>query len=153
MNTDVWVMQEINNTKTDNLGIPLPKGRVRFYRRDTDGALEFVGENEIKHTPLDETLRIPTGNAFDIVGERRQTNYQIDLSGHKIDESFEIKIRNHKKEPVKVILKENLYRWSQWEITVASQKFQKHNSRTIHIPIEVAADQEKIVTYTVKYSW
>lgn len=88
MNTEIWVMQEIKNAKSNNLGIPLPRGRVRFYRRDSDGALEFIGENEIKHTPTDETLRIFTGNAFDIVGERRQTNYVVDNDGHKIDESL-----------------------------------------------------------------
>src|SRR5215475_11332460 len=89
-NPSVWVMQEIRNTKTNNMGMPLPKGRVRFYRRDDDGQLEFTGENMIRHTPSDETLRIFTGDAFDIVGERRQTDYRVDVNQHWIDESFEI---------------------------------------------------------------
>ena len=153
MNTDVWVMQEINNTKANNLGIPLPKGRVRFYRRDTDGALEFVGENEIKHTPLDETLRIPTGNAFDIVGERRQTNYQLDLNGHKIDESFEIKIRNHKKEGATVRVVEHLYRCLNWEISQKTDDFLKTDSRTAEFRVHVPAGGEKTLTYTAHYTW
>src|SRR5579872_2453458 len=102
MNTDVWVMQEIRNSQANHLGIPLPKGRVRFYRRDMDGALEFIGENEIRHTPKDETLRIFTGNAFDMVGERRQIDYQVNYNAHKIDETFEIKLRNHKKDAAEV---------------------------------------------------
>lgn len=153
MNTDVWVMQEIKNSKANNLGIPLPKGRVRFYRRDSDGALEFIGENEIKHTPKDELLRIFTGNAFDIVGERRQTNFQYDYNGHKVDESFEIKLRNHKKEAVDVRVVEHLYRGLNWEITQKSDDFLKTDSRTAEFRVHVPADGEKTVTYTAHYTW
>ena len=70
-----------------------------------------------------------------------------------ITESFEIKVRNHKKESVNVIVKENLYRWSNWEITASSDKYEKQDSRTIHIPITIPPDGEKVVTYTVKYTW
>ncbi|HEV2696537.1 MAG TPA: hypothetical protein VGU90_01000 [Terriglobales bacterium] len=153
MNSDVWVMQEIKNSKANNLGIPLPKGRVRFYRRDTDGALEFIGENEIKHTPTDETLRIFTGNAFDLVGERRQTNYQIDLNNHKIDESFEIKVRNHKKESANLRIVEHLYRCLNWEITSKSDDFIKTDSRTAEFRVRIPAGGEKTLTYTAHYTW
>jgi hypothetical protein len=91
------------------------------------------------------------GSSFDLTGERKQTDFTQD--GHVITESFEIKLRNHKKEPVKVLVKENLYRWNQWEITASNEKFEKHDSRTIHIPVEVKPDEEKTVTYTVKYTW
>src|SRR5882762_6638393 len=64
-NPKVWVMQEFKNSTANHLGMPLPKGRVRFYRRDDDGQLEFTGENDIDHTPKDETIRLYTGNAFD----------------------------------------------------------------------------------------
>ncbi|HVF11253.1 MAG TPA: hypothetical protein VNA16_10640, partial [Abditibacteriaceae bacterium] len=77
-NPKVWVMREFANTAANELGIPLPKGRVRFYRRDTGGQLEFTGENIIDHTPKNETLRVFTGNAFDMVGSRRQTAYKLD---------------------------------------------------------------------------
>ena len=153
MNPDVWVMQEIVNSKSNNLGIPLPKGRVRFYRRDTDGALEFIGENEIKHTPTDETVRIFTGNAFDLVGERRQTNYQIELNDHRIDESFEIKLRNHKKEAANIRVVEHLYRCLNWEITQKSDDFLKTDSRTAEFRVRVPAGGEKTLTYNVHYTW
>ena len=153
MNTEIWVMQEIKNSKANHLGIPLPKGRVRFYRRDSDGALEFIGENEIKHTPSDETLRIFTGNAFDIVGERRQTDYRIDTSKHLLDETFEIKLRNHKKEAVDVRAVEHLYRCLNWEITQKSDEFVKTDSRTGEFRIRIPASGEKIVTYTAHYTW
>lgn len=153
MNTEIWVMQEIKNSKTNHLGLPLPKGRVRFYRRDSDGALEFIGENEIKHTPTDETLRIFTGNAFDIVGERRQTDYRVDTSKHVIDETFEIKLRNHKKEAADIRAVEHLYRCVNWEITQKSDEFLKTDSRTAEFRVRVPASGEKTVTYTVHYTW
>jgi hypothetical protein len=153
MNSDVWVMQEIKNSKANNLGMPLPKGRVRFYRGDTDGALEFIGENEIKHTPTDETLRIFTGDAFDLVGERRQTNFQTDYNGHKIDESFEIKLRNHKKEAVEIRAVEHLYRCVNWEISQKSDDFIKTDSRTAEFRLRVPAGGEKTLNYTVHYTW
>ena len=77
-NPKVWVMEEFKNAEVNHLGIALPKGKLRFYRRDTDGHLEFVGENVIDHTPKDETIRIFTGNSFDVVGERKRTNYRVD---------------------------------------------------------------------------
>jgi hypothetical protein len=153
MNPDVWVMQEIVNSKSNNLGMPLPKGRVRFYRRDTDGALEFIGENEIKHTPVDETLRIFTGNSFDLVGERRQTNFQADYNGHKLDESFEIKLRNHKKEAANVRVVEHLYRCLNWEIAQKSDDFLKTDSRTAEFRVRIPAGGEKTLTYTAHYTW
>jgi hypothetical protein len=153
MNPDVWVMQEIVNSKSNNLGMPLPKGRVRFYRRDTDGALEFIGENEIRHTPTDETLRIFTGNSFDLVGERRQTNFQADYNGHKLDESFEIKLRNHKKEAANVRVVEHLYRCLNWEIAQKSDDFLKTDSRTAEFRVRIPAGGEKTLTYTAHYTW
>lgn len=153
MNPAVWVMQEIVNSKSNNLGMPLPKGRVRFYRRDSDGALEFIGENEIKHTPTDETLRIFTGDAFDLVGERRQTNFQVDYNAHKIDESFEIKVRNHKKESANVRVVEHLYRCVNWEIASKSDDFIKTDAHTAEFRVRVPAGSEKTLNYTAHYTW
>jgi hypothetical protein len=101
-NPKVWVMREFKNSKENGLGIPLPKGRLRFYQRDEDGQLEFVGENNIDHTPKDETVRVYVGNAFDIVGERKRTAFKVDNSNNLADESFEIILRNRKKEAVEV---------------------------------------------------
>ena len=70
-----------------------------------------------------------------------------------VTESFEIKLRNQKDTPVTVIVKENMYRWSQWEITNASHKWEKQDSRTIHMPIDLKPGEEKTITYTVKYTW
>jgi len=152
-NPKVWVMQEFKNSKENNLGMPLPKGRLRFYRRDDDGQLEFTGENTIDHTPTDETVRVYTGNAFDIVGERRRTDYKLDSDHDWMDEAFEIKLRNHKKEAVEVRVVEKLYRWSNWKLTQQSQDYNKLDSQTIEFRVQLPPDGERVLTYTAHYWW
>src|SRR6266850_1364800 len=152
-NPKIWVMQEFKNSTANHLGMPLPKGRVRFYRRDDDGQLEFTGENDIDHTPKDETIRLYTGSAFDMTGERSRTEYRADFNGRWIDESFEIKVRNHKTAPVEVRIVEHLYRWTGWDIVKNSDPFKKVDSQTVEFVVQVPADGEKIVNYKVHYSW
>jgi len=153
-NKKVDVYLQLKNSEDNGLGIPLPAGRIRVYKRDPDdNAQEFIGEDVIQHTPKDEDVLIRLGSAFDIVGERRQTDFNANYNGHVVTESFEITLRNHKKDPAHVIVKENLYRWTNWEITASSDPWEKQDSRTIHIPVDVPANGEKIVTYSVKYTW
>jgi hypothetical protein len=153
MNPKIWVMREIVNSQANHLGMPLPKGRVRFYRRNDDGQMEFTGENAIDHTPKDEILRIYTGNAFDLTGERRRTNYTVDTKQNAATETFEIKVRNHKKEPVEVRIVEHLYRGKNWTVAVNSDKYVKKGSQTIEFPVTVQPDGEKVITYTAHYTW
>lgn len=149
---DIYLMFE--NAKKSGLGIPLPEGRVRVYKEDeADGSLEFIGEDRIDHTPKDEKVLLKLGSAFDIVGERKQTDFKIDTARDWMDESFEIKIRNHKEEDVEVIIKEVLFRWVNWEITAKSHNFEKIDARTIHFPLRIPKDGEVTVTYTVHYTW
>jgi hypothetical protein len=153
-NPKVWVMREFVNTEKNGLGIPLPKGRTRFYRRDSDGRLEFTGENTIDHTPRDETVRVYTGNAFDLVGERKRTNYTIDTSGNWLDESFEIKVRNRKeKETVEIRIVEHLYRWLTWDIVEKSHDFTKTDSQVVEFRVQLEPGEEKVITYKAHYTW
>jgi hypothetical protein len=152
-NPKVWVMREFSNAESNHLGMPLPKGRIRFYRSDADGQMEFTGENTIDHTPRDEVVRVATGNAFDLVGERKRTEFNTDNNGHWMDESFEIKLRNHKKEPAEIRVVEHLYRWDNWEIRKKSDDFTKTDAQTMEFRVRVAPDAEKTVAYTVHYSW
>ena len=152
-NPDVGVMREFTNSEANHLRMPLPAGRLRFYRQDTDGHLEFTGENEIKHTPRDETIHAFTGSAFDIKGERRRTDFRNDMGRRMLDESFEIKLRNHKKEPVVVRVVEHLYRGTTWEITQKSDTFLKTDSQTMEFRVQVPPDAEKTITYTAHYTW
>ncbi len=150
--TKVAVMREFKNSEENHLGMPLPKGRVRFYKQD-DKQLEFTGENVIDHTPKDELVKIYTGNAFDLVGERTRTNFKVDNANHWAEETFEIKLRNHKTEPVEIRVVEHLYRWTNWVISENSDPFQKTNAQEIEFRVPLKPDEEKTVTYKVHYSW
>mgnify|MGYP001600826997 FL=1 len=144
---------EFNNKKAEGLGIPLPKGRVRVYKKDDDGSLQLAGEDAIDHTPKDEKVRVKMGESFDLVGERKRTNYHSDHKGRRFEETFEIKIRNHKDADATVTIVEHLYRWTNWKVVDASAKWTKRDAQTIEFPVTVKKDGEAVVTYTVKYSW
>jgi hypothetical protein len=153
-NKKVDTYLSFKNEQANGMGIPLPAGRVRVSKLDTaDGSLEFIGEDRIDHTPKNETILLKLGSAFDVVGERRQLDYSIDTSRKLITEEIEVKLRNRKDEPVRVVVKESLYRWVNWKITASTHAFEKQDARTIHIPVTVPADKEVVVRYSVRYTW
>jgi hypothetical protein len=148
--TKVAVRMEFQNTKENGLGIALPAGKVRVYKEDADGSLEFVGEDAIDHTPRDEKVRLLLGNAFDVVGERIRTDYKK-ISDRVQEETFKIEIRNHKKERIEVVATEHL--GGDWTVTARSRDFTKKDSNTIEFAIPVEPDAKAEVTYTVRTSW
>ncbi|MSU73220.1 MAG: hypothetical protein EXS43_12930 [Opitutus sp.] len=153
-NKKVWVMREFRNSEDNRLGLPLPKGRMRFYRRDeADGRIEFTGENELDHTAKNEWLRIYTGDAFDVVGERVRTDFQGNNRQDFAEEAFEIKLRNRKAEPVTVRVVEHLYRWTNWTVLTKSDEFTKKDAQTIEFSVTLPPDQERSITYRVRYDW
>lgn len=153
-NPKVWIMRELENTRDNKLGIPLPAGKVRFYKQDTDGRLQFVGENSITHTPAGERLRLLTGSAFDLVGERIRRDFRADSNARNADESFEIKLRNRKTTgAVTIRVVEHLYREQNWTIHDNTSPFTKRDSNTIEFDVTVPAGEEKLVTYRAHYTW
>jgi hypothetical protein len=150
-NTKVYVMREFKNSEANHLGVPLPKGRMRFYRQDDDRQLEFIGENTIDHTAKDELVRMYIGNAFDLVGERKRTAFEP--ARRSMREGYEITLRNHKKEPVEIRVVEPLYPWGTAEIVEKSADFTKMDAHTIELRVMVPPDGEKVVSYTAKYTW
>lgn len=153
-NKKVDVYLEFKNDRQFGLGVPLPAGRLRVSQVDkADGSLEFIGEDQIDHTPKDEQVRVKLGSAFDVVGERRQVNFSVDTTAKWMEEEIEVKVRNHKALPVDVIVKENLYRWSNWKVLTKTHAFTKEDARTIHFPVKVPKDGEAVVRYRVRYTW
>ncbi|MEW5692661.1 MAG: DUF4139 domain-containing protein [Candidatus Hydrogenedentota bacterium] len=144
----IKVMLEVKNSKENHLGLPLPKGKIRVYKSDDDKSLQFIGEDEIDHTPKDEKFRINIGNAFDIVGERRQTNYKVVVPSHTYEMSFEVKLRNHKKEDVIVTVIEHIY--GDWKVIDKTHDFEKKDVNTVEFNVPVPKDQEVVVKYTVR---
>jgi hypothetical protein len=152
-NKKVDVYLSFQNSKRNNMGMPLPAGRVRVSKADDDGALEFIGEDTIDHTPKDEQVLIKLGSAFDVVGERKQLAFSIDTTRRSMSEQIEVRLRNHKDQPVTVEVKENLYRWVNWQITQKTHDYRKEDARTVVFPMRVPANGEQVLRYTVDYSW
>jgi len=145
------VYVEFKNSKEQKLGMPLPKGKIRVYKKDpADGSLEFVGEDEIDHTPKDEELKLYVGDAFDIVGEKTVTDRKQAQRWRQ--EAIKIELRNHKEEDVTIRIREHLA-GGQWDITAKSQDFKKIDASTIEFDVPVAKNGKAQVTYTVDYRW
>lgn len=151
-NKKVATFVEFKNSKENQLGIALPKGRVRFYRADGE-QLQFTGEVNIDHTAKDELLRFQTGFAFDLVGERKRMNFTRNERRNEATESFEITVRNRKEEASEIRVVEHLARWANWEVTEKTMEFTKMNAQTIEFRVPLAAGEEKVVSYTVRYTW
>ncbi|MBN8247264.1 MAG: hypothetical protein J0L84_07450, partial [Verrucomicrobia bacterium] len=142
------------NNEENGLGVPLPRGRTRFYRQDdADGRLEFTGENSIEHTPKKERVRIYTGDAFDLVGERKRTDFVMSQRQDEMEEAFEIRVRNRKTEAVEVRVVERLYRGMNWKLLDPSHAFEKTDAQGVEFRITVPADGETVVRYRVRYEW
>jgi hypothetical protein len=147
-NTKVQVKLNFNNSQVNGLGMPLPKGKVRVFKADTEGKLQFLGEDQIDHTPKDETLRILVGNAFDIVGERKQVSVK-DL-GCQYEVTWSDTLRNHKSEDIKVTVLES----ASWDWTITSENYPhiKESNQKIRWNIPVKANGESTLTYTIRYN-
>jgi hypothetical protein len=145
----VQVKLNFNNSQSSGLGMPLPKGKVRVFKADNEGKLQFLGEDQIDHTPKDETLRILVGNAFDIVGERKQMKV-TDL-GCQYEVTWEVNLRNHKTEDVTVTALEHAY-WD-WTITNENYPHIKESNQNIKWRIPVKANGESKLTYTIRYNY
>ncbi|MBU1637478.1 DUF4139 domain-containing protein [bacterium] len=146
-NDRVGVSIEFKNEKANGLGMAIPAGRVRIYQEDTDGSEEFIGEDNVEHTPKDEKIRVRTGEAFDIAVERLEKNYRR-ITDRVSERDYEVKLRNHKEEAVEVVVVDYLY--GDWEILQSSHAYDKVSSRKVEFTIPVAPDKETILTYTVR---
>lgn len=151
-NDKVEIVLKFKNNKTSNLGIALPKGKVRVFKRDGD-SIEFVGEDIIDHTPENKDMKLILGNAFDITAQKKMTSSSRNNSSKTLEESYEIVLKNAKSENVKVEVMENFYGWSNWKIISNSQKFDKKDANTIIFEADIPAKSEIKIIYKVKYSW
>jgi hypothetical protein len=146
----VNVVLEVKNSKENHMGMPLPKGKIRVYKLDDTGSQQFIGEDMIDHTPKDEKIRLYIGDAFDVVGDYKRTDYKK-ISNRMVEESFEVKIRNHKKAPVTVKVVDHV--WSDWKVTESTVNYTKKDASTIEFPVSVPADGETTITYTIQTKW
>jgi hypothetical protein len=146
----VRVNLEFFNSEESGLGMPLPKGVLRVYKADSQGDLQFVGEDSLDHTPKDEKVRVYLGEAFDIACERNKTNV-VDLGDDHKRETYEIKLRNHKDADVIVTVIENTPGWREWHVVDSSLEYKKVNAYKIEFQAPVKAGGENSVVYTIEY--
>ena len=146
----IGVFLELENSKKNNLGIPLPKGTIRVYKEDKDGSLQFVGEDRIDHTPKDEKFKIKIGEAFDVVGERVQTDYKR-LGRNLFEVAFEVSLRNHKNEDIKVFVEEPIP--GDWEMLSNTHPFEKLQAHLVRFDVPVAKDKEVKVKYRIRFKY
>jgi len=146
-NQKVGVFLEIANTAASRLGLPLPRGIVRVYKADAGGSMQFVGEDAIDHTPKDETIRIKMGDAFDVVGERQQTDYRV-LGEYIYEIGWKVTLRNHKDEAVQVAVVEPIP--GDWTITQSTHSYEKTEAHTLRYDVTVPANGQADVAYRAR---
>ncbi|MBT9568894.1 MAG: DUF4139 domain-containing protein [Thiobacillus sp.] len=150
----VGVFVEFDN-KGDGLGIPLPKGVMRMYKKDSQGNAQFVGEDRIDHTPKNETVRLKLGDAFDVTADRKQTDFQkLPGSGRfnsVFESAYEIVLKNAKSEPVTVTVREPMP--GDWTVVSASQPHVKAASGTAEWQVKVPAEGKATLTYRVRVKY
>jgi hypothetical protein len=143
---------ELTNDEASNLGMPLPQGTVRIYKRDSDGNAQFVGEDRIDHTPKNETVRLKLGESFDVTAERKQTDFKKRSGSgpwqYEFESAYEVRIRNAKPEPQTVTLQERIP--GDWTMLEESAPHEKGNANTAVWTLEVPAEGETRLTYRVR---
>ena len=149
-NNKIAVRLVFENNKKSGLGIPLREGKIRVYKKDSDGSQEFIGEDNISHTPKGEKINLLLGNAFDLTGKRKMVS--VDKTGKKSrKETIEIILKNHKDIPVTIYVYEHL--WGNWKIVKSSHKYNKKDSSTIKFAVQVEPDSTVKIEYTSVISW
>jgi hypothetical protein len=143
----VDVMLNFNNSEENNLGIPLPKGIVRVFTNDKEGKLQFIGEDSIDHTPKDETISLFIGQAFDIVGERTQRDFNKSANWYVYE--WAVNLRNHKDEDIVVTVVERTS--GDWEITDENYNHTEVSNNEIEWQVPVKANGESTLTYIIRY--
>lgn len=148
LGTDVRVLLEFPNSTESGIGRPLPAGTVRMYKEDSAGALQFIGEDRVDHTPVDEDIALYLGNAFDVKAERRQMDARR-ITDRIREEDWEVVVRNHKKEDVTIRVVERPYGF--WTITRATHEYVKKEAYRVEFSVPVKAGGEAVLSYTVRY--
>jgi hypothetical protein len=146
----VQVFYQVKNEANGGLGLPMPAGVVRVYQADSRGGVQFVGEDRINHTPKDETLNLKIGHAFDVVAERKQTDFQK-IATNVYDVEFEVTIRNHKTSAVTVEVNEPI--GGTWRILSSTHEWLKTDAWAAQFQLPVAADGETVLRYRVRVTY
>lgn len=145
---NVDVVLTFENNKEDGLGLPLPQGRFRIYKKDSKGSNQLIGEDRIEHTPKDEEVKLKVGEAFDVVGERI-TKENRRVSNRVSEQTIEVSLRNHKEENVEVIVEARV--WGDWEILKSNFQYTQKSANRIEFKVPVPKDDESKLEYEIRF--
>ena len=143
----VAVIIEFQNSKKNNLGMPMPKGKVRVYKSDGE-SIEFIGEDWINHTPRNEKLKLKIGDAFDVRAEGKMINNKR-ISDKVYEQTFSITLTNRKETDITVNVER--YLGLNWEILKSTHKFEKENAQKVLFKIPVKNNSKTVLKFTVRY--
>jgi len=143
---------EFKNEKANQLGMPLPRGRVRIMMTDPDGEQQLHNTDSIEHTPKDEQMELSLGPARGLSCERAQTDHKR-LGERSREESYRIRLRNHRGKGVVIVVREHLQADAEWNLIRKSQEFEKEDANTVRFAVGVPSNSERQLTYTVRYHW
>jgi len=146
----VMVFYKFKNEEKTGLGMPLPAGNVRVYQKDSKGGVLFIGEDHIDHTPKDETVTVHIGNAFDVIAERKQTDYKR-IDTHVWEMEFEISLRNHKDAPISVEVNEPI--GGDWDMLSSTYKFTKTAAWAAQFRVPVDRNGTSVLKYRIRARW
>jgi hypothetical protein len=146
----VMVYYKFKNEEKAGLGMPLPAGNLRVYQKDSRGGVLFIGEDSISHTPKDEQITVHIGNAFDVISERKQTDYKR-IDTHVTEMEYEITLRNHKDTPIVVEVNEPI--GGDWEMLNSSFKSTKTGAFAAQFEVPVAKDGTAVLKYRIRARW
>jgi hypothetical protein len=146
----VQVFYQFKNNKESGLGMPMPAGVIRVYQADSKGGVQFVGEDRIDHTPKDETLNLKIGNAFDVVCERKQVDFEK-IAPNVYEVEYEVTLRNHKTSAITVEVNEPI--GGTWRMLQASHKWTKTDAWAAQFTVPVPVDGTAVVKYRVRVTY
>ena len=146
----VQVFYQFKNEQPAGLGMPMPAGVIRVYQSDSKGGVQFVGEDRINHTAKDETLNLKIGNAFDVVCERKQTDFEK-IAPNVYEVEYEITLRNHKSSAVTVEVNEPI--GGTWRMLQSSHKWTKTDAWASQFMVPVAVDGTSVLRYRVRVTY
>lgn len=144
---------QFTNEEAEGLGVPLPPGRFRLYQRRRDGTVEFVGEDRLLSTPVNQSGHVRLGPARGLQGERERTGY-VEVTPLRVyEESFRITVENLSEESAEIRVVEHLYRWHDFEIVRADAEYELVGEQTIEFRPVLRPGGRRTIHYTVRYSW
>ena len=147
---EIQVRLKFMNSEDNGLGIPIPAGTLRVYKEDSSGALQFIGEDRVDHTPKDEEIEILLGEAFDIVGERSVMDRR-EIRYDTWEYDVRVTIRNHKEDDVEIVYWDHV--WGDWEVRESTHEYEQKDASTVEFIIPVESDGETVLEYTIRREW